>query len=86
MAGVASLAAAIMPTLATADVTDRSGQEVVQQTCRACHATGKDGAPKIGDKQAWGKLASRGLSSLTQSALTGVRDRKSTRLNSSHSS
>ena len=73
VAGAASLAAAIAPTFATADVTDRSGKEVVQQTCRACHATGKDGAPKIGDKKAWGKLASRGLSSLTQSALVGVR-------------
>ena len=72
-AGAACLAALIVPAPAVADATDRSGKEVVQHTCHACHATGIDGAPKIGDKQAWGKLASRGLSSLTQSALVGVR-------------
>lgn len=52
---------------------ERSGKEVVQATCGSCHTTGKDGAPKIGDKQAWGKLSTRGLSSLTASALTGFR-------------
>ena len=72
-ASAVSLAAIALPTMATADAIERSGREVVQHTCRACHATGKDGAPKIGDKQAWGKLTSRGLSSLTQSALAGVR-------------
>ena len=52
---------------------ERSGKDVVQAICSACHATGKEGAPKIGDKQAWGKLAARGLTSLTDSALTGIR-------------
>jgi len=52
----------------------RSGKEVVQQVCAACHATGAEGAPKIGDKQAWAKRASRGLSSLTKNALEGIRN------------
>ena len=52
---------------------DRSGKQVVDAVCSACHATGANGAPKIGDKHAWSKLESRGLSSLTQSALKGIR-------------
>jgi cytochrome c5 len=59
--------------LATAAAADRTGKEVVTATCAACHATGKDGAPKIGDKKAWGGRASRGLTSLTQNALVGIR-------------
>lgn len=51
----------------------RSGKEVVQEVCSACHATGAQGAPKIGDKKAWAKRASHGLSGLTQSALRGIR-------------
>jgi len=28
---------------------ERTGREVVEQTCTTCHTSGKDGAPKIGD-------------------------------------
>jgi len=52
---------------------ERGGKEVVEAVCSACHGTGANGAPRIGDKNAWSKLASRGLGSLTQSALKGVR-------------
>ena len=70
----AALGFVTLPAMAAADVADRSGKEVVQATCDACHAIGKDGAPKIGDKKAWGKLTSRGLTSLTQTALAGIRN------------
>ena len=53
---------------------ERSGKEVVESACSACHATGVRGAPRIGDKKAWSKLAARGLSGLTKVALTGIRD------------
>ena len=72
-AGVAFLGAGALTAAATADAAERSGKEVVQAVCGTCHATGKDGAPKIGDKQAWGKLSARGLTSLTQTALAGFR-------------
>lgn len=65
--------AAAPPGLSAATGGDRKGEEVVTATCVACHGSGKDGAPKIGDKKAWGKLASRGLTNLTQSALVGIR-------------
>jgi cytochrome c5 len=52
---------------------ERSGKEIVENICAACHATGRDGAPKIGDAKAWEPRERRGLSSLTGSALEGVR-------------
>jgi cytochrome c5 len=65
--------AQFLPQQAKAQGGERSGKEVVDAVCSACHATGANGAPKIGDARAWGKLESRGLSSLTQSALKGIR-------------
>jgi len=41
--------------------------------CVKCHATGENGAPKIGDKQAWLTRSEIGLGGLTQHAITGVR-------------
>ena len=58
---------------AQAQGSERSGKEVVNAVCSACHATGAKGAPKIGDQKAWSKLASQGLTSLTQVALKGIR-------------
>lgn len=52
---------------------DRTGKQVVDATCSACHATGKNGAPKIGDKAAWKKRAELGLTSLTKEAISGIR-------------
>ena len=51
----------------------RSGKQVVDATCVKCHGTGANGAPKIGDKAAWSKLAGAGLTSLTDVALKGIR-------------
>jgi len=68
-----ALGAQFLPQDVLAHGDERSGKNVVDAVCTACHGSGKDGAPKIGDKEAWGKLAARGLSSLTQSALTGIR-------------
>ena len=59
---------------AAAQDTGLGGKEVVDAVCAGCHATGVKGAPKIGDKQAWGKRSGRGLGALTQSALKGVRN------------
>ena len=58
---------------ARAQVAERSGKDVVDKVCSKCHATGAQGAPRIGDKQAWNKRASQGLSSLTDHALKGIR-------------
>jgi len=52
---------------------DKSGKEVVEAVCGACHATGVLNAPKIGDKAAWGKLIAQGLPRITQTAIKGIR-------------
>ncbi len=70
---VLALAVSITPPSASAQVRERSGKEVVNSACSACHQAGVKGAPKIGDKKAWAKLASRSLTDLTDSALKGIR-------------
>lgn len=70
---VLSLAVSITPQTASAQIHERSGKEVVEAVCASCHQTGVKGAPKIGDKKAWAKLASRSLTDLTDSALKGIR-------------
>jgi cytochrome c5 len=51
----------------------RSGQDIVQSVCSACHGTGALGAPRIGDKNAWGPLIKQGLDQLVQVAIKGIR-------------
>src|SRR5262245_53326037 len=63
----------LAPQFGSAQDKERSGKQVVDQVCANCHATGANGAPKIGDKEAWSKRASRGLSSLSKSAIAGIR-------------
>ena len=71
---MATLACALpLATDAMAQSSERTGKEVVDAVCSKCHAEGVNGAPKIGDKKAWGKRAQRGLSGLTKNALTGIR-------------
>src|SRR5512140_1775355 len=52
---------------------EREGNEVVDAVCGACHASGKDGAPRIGDANAWASRASQGLTALTHNAIKGIR-------------
>jgi cytochrome c5 len=68
-----SLAASVTAQTASAQRGERSGKEVVGAVCSACHGTGVNGAPKIGDRKAWAKLESRGLTGLTELALKGIR-------------
>jgi cytochrome c5 len=70
---VLALAVSIVAERTSAQGGGRSGKDVVDTLCVACHGTGASGAPKIGDKQAWAKRASLGLTSLTQNALRGIR-------------
>ena len=68
-----SLATALVTTPAHAQVDMSSGKYLVDTICAECHSTGVDGAPRIGDKEAWSNRASQGLSSLTLHALEGIR-------------
>lgn len=51
----------------------RSGKEIVESVCGACHTTGALNAPKIGDTAAWAPLIKQGLEQLTQTAIKGIR-------------
>lgn len=53
---------------------DRTGKDIVDSVCAACHTAGLNGAPRIGDSKAWAPRAAQGLSSLTQHALNGIRN------------
>jgi cytochrome c5 len=68
-----AFAASLAPHVAAAHGGERSGKEVVAATCVTCHGTGTQGAPKIGDREAWSKRAKQGLTSLTRHALDGIR-------------
>ncbi len=47
------------------------GKAVFNGNCQACHATGAAGAPKLGDKAAWGPRISKGIAALQMSAIKG---------------
>ncbi len=55
----------------TAGGAPRAGDEIVKAVCGACHLTGAAGAPKIGDKAAWGPRLKEGLSGLLATAIKG---------------
>jgi cytochrome c5 len=50
---------------------EKSGKEIVEAVCGACHGTGALGAPKIGDKGQWGSHIAGGFPHLLQLAIKG---------------
>jgi cytochrome c5 len=51
----------------------RSGAQIVQAHCALCHATGFDGAPRIGDRAAWLPRTTLGIDRLVHTAIRGHR-------------
>lgn len=49
----------------------RTGEQLYQAACTACHATGAAGAPKLGDSTAWAPRLAQGLSGLLKSTTNG---------------
>lgn len=49
----------------------RTGEQVYQQQCTACHAAGAAGAPKSGDTAAWAPRIATGFAALLNSAAKG---------------
>ncbi len=49
----------------------RSGESIYNSTCAGCHGTGAAGAPKLGDKGAWGPRIGKGKDTLYKHALSG---------------
>ncbi|MBC7184395.1 MAG: cytochrome c5 family protein [Marinobacter sp.] len=55
----------------TASAGPRSGSEVYDAVCMACHSTGAAGAPKIGDTAAWAPRVDKGMETLISHAING---------------
>jgi len=47
------------------------GEAIYKQTCFACHAAGVAGAPKLGDKAAWGPRIAQGNETLYTHSIKG---------------
>ncbi|MBR9869929.1 MAG: cytochrome c5 family protein [Gammaproteobacteria bacterium] len=56
---------------ASASSGPRSGSEVYEASCTACHATGAAGAPVVGNADAWAPRIDKGLETLFEHALNG---------------
>lgn len=50
----------------------RSGEEVYNAACMACHATGAAGAPILGDNAAWADRIAKGIDVLHDSGVHGL--------------
>ncbi len=61
-AGAAASAALALP---------KDGKALFETVCSACHGAGIAGAPKAGDKAAWGPRIAQGKATLYQHALQG---------------
>lgn len=51
----------------------KSGEEVYNSNCLACHGTGAAGAPKMGDAAAWAPRIAAGMDSLLANATNGLK-------------
>ena len=49
----------------------REGKVIYEGVCHTCHTAGLLGAPKLGDKGAWGPRIAKGTATLQQHALQG---------------
>jgi len=56
---------------AVAMAVPKDGHDLFDSVCKTCHGTGLAGAPKAGDKSAWGPRIAEGKPTLYQHALNG---------------
>jgi cytochrome c5 len=56
---------------ATAGDGERTGEDLYNAVCMACHAAGIAGAPKIGDKGQWAPRIATGLDAMLKVVLSG---------------
>ena len=52
---------------------DKTGEQIVTESCNACHATGVLNAPRIGNAGDWGPRIAQGYETLVKHALDGIR-------------
>ena len=71
VASAATVANGVIPTAKAAD-----GKGTYDKACFVCHAAGVAGAPKLGDKAAWGPRIAQGNDTLYTHALKGFTGKK----------
>ena len=67
--GSAPVSSAVTETEATGP---RSGDQVYNASCLACHSAGVAGAPVLGDQAAWAPRAAKGIDGLLATAISGL--------------
>ncbi len=50
----------------------RSGEQIYNASCFACHGAGIAGAPVLGDKDAWASRIANGMDTMMANALNGI--------------
>jgi cytochrome c5 len=71
IAGKDNSALAVVSTPAVAADVPTTGEQAFNKVCSACHSTGVNGAPKIGDHAAWGPRIAQGKETLYKDAISG---------------
>jgi cytochrome c5 len=71
IAGQDNSALAPVQAAAAAPAAELGGEEVFNMACMACHGAGVAGAPKMGDKAAWGPRIAKGAETLHKHAIEG---------------
>lgn len=61
----------IEPASGVTPAAERKGEQVVKAQCSKCHQSGLNGAPRIGDRDAWVQRLKGGLDKLVRSAING---------------
>jgi len=68
-----ALAALSAPKAAAAADLPATGELAFTKVCSACHGAGINGAPKVGDRAAWGPRVAQGKEVLYTHAISGIR-------------
>jgi cytochrome c5 len=71
IAGKDNSALAVVTAPAAAADMPATGEQAFTKVCSACHSTGVNGAPKIGDHAAWGPRIAQGKETLYKDAIAG---------------
>lgn len=71
IAGEDNSALAPVQAPAAAPAEELAGEQVFNMACMACHGAGVAGAPKMGDKAAWGPRIAKGIEMLNKHAIEG---------------
>ena len=61
----------LAPAASGAAAGTRSGEQIYNAVCGACHGAGVAGAPKVGDNAAWAPRIKTGLDGMMKAAIAG---------------